>query len=182
MASIFRRLRLGFGNRPDSYGPEKSWTAGIDFSADGHVGTFEFNGTDWDVLVDGVSTGSIPGGGGGGGGTGAVFADFDATPGDLIAPAFQPITIPFNYTITSWRIIGGSTGNATFDVTRQTSLGGSSTSIVAAAPPTMTGSATASSSTLTGWTVAGNAGDILTLTLSASAGLSKVRLELLVTK
>lgn len=123
------------------------------------------------------------GGGGGGGSTGIIFADFEASPGFLVPPISQGISVAYNYEITGWRITtGGPLGSCQFDILRQTSLGGSATSIVGSAPPILSAASYNESTTLTGWTTTGDYQDFLTIQLTVSGGLQKVRIELMVDK
>jgi len=57
VASFFRRLRIGFGNLADSFGPEKAWDEGIAFKDGSNIGYIDFNGSGWDLEVNGVSVG-----------------------------------------------------------------------------------------------------------------------------
>lgn len=85
-----------------------------------------------------------------------------------------------NGTINTWTIIGDQTGSATFAISKcaRASYPGSLASIVAAAAPTMSSAATATSSTLTGWTTAVTAGDVIRVTLSSVSGLNRVQIVL----
>lgn len=119
-----------------------------------------------------------------GGGDGSIFADFDATPGEVEAAYSRPISIPFGYSITSWRVLGGEsdTGSAVFDVLRRTTIGGSATSIVGTTPPSVAGANAAEGSDMSGWTTDGDPGDLIVFHLTSAAAFHAVRIELLVTK
>lgn len=82
-------------------------------------------------------------------------------------------------TIKRWSILAFQTGSIVFDIFKDPF--GSfppTTSIVAAAPPTLSGATNATSATLTGWTISVKAGDVLGFRVSSVSGLSKVTLQL----
>jgi hypothetical protein len=191
---VGKPFRIGAGSRPDSHGPEKDAEA-LDFhdlsSPSDPAATIriEHAGDHLDVIADPEGTpvkiGEIPGGGGGGGGSGTIYCTFDANPGELESRMSEPITIPFNWTITGWRIVavyGTSAGTATFDVLRQTSLGGTPASIVGTVPPEITGANFAQGSDMTGWTTTGDSGQLLIFVLQSPQAFRSIRIELLVTK
>jgi hypothetical protein len=171
--SIWRRLRLGFGNRADSYGPEKAWTPGIDFRNGDHIGTIDFNGTDWDVSVDGSPIGKIPGSGGGGGDGG-----FTANIGFIGGPHLQvgdsmADRSLVNVTLEDWEFDVFPSGDCTveFKVNGSTiSTGGN---------PSVTGGSNAAGDT-TGWASDVVAlGDLIEFEItSVSGGVEFVRVWL----
>jgi hypothetical protein len=125
------------------------------------------------------------GGGGGGGGAGIIYADFEATPGQLIPGAQSPrITVPFDFEIKSWRISAkaGQAGAATFDVLYSSSHSGAVASVVGSVAPSMVASNTAAGSDMTGWTVSGAAGGVIVFQLDGVGGLTAARIELIVEK
>ncbi len=95
------------------------------------------------------------------------------------------IQIPFACTITAWTILSTDpavlSGDIEFDIYKDTYANyppDSGDSIVAAAPPEMTGADKATDSTLTGWTTAIAAGDVLGFEVVSVATLERVTLEL----
>lgn len=107
-----------------------------------------------------------------------IGATFDASPAEVESAVAQRVAVPFAGTITGWRIYSGEggTGSAVFDVL----LNG--VSIVASAPPTITGDDDASSTTLTGWTTAFAAGDMFAFVVVSSLGFDNVTITLQATE
>jgi hypothetical protein len=94
------------------------------------------------------------------------------------------IRIPISGTITSWSLMADLAGDIEFDVTLDApgTTYPPTTSIVAAAPPTMTGNDFATDSTLTGWTTAVTAGDVFGFTITGTpATIERVTLQIVVT-
>lgn len=121
------------------------------------------------------------GGGGGGNTSGQFIAGFDAGDFLLTAGKQQDIIAPFTGTITSWTILADETGSAVVDVWVDTYANYPPTvgdSITAAAKPTLSGSNKATSSTLTGWSTAVVAGDVLRINLDSVSGLGRLLLVL----
>jgi hypothetical protein len=120
-----------------------------------------------------------------GGGDGVIYADFEATPGQLTPGAQSPrITVPFDFEIKSWRISAkaGQAGAATFDVLYSSSHSGAVASVVGSVAPSMVASNTADGSDMTGWTVSGAAGGVIVFQLDGVGGLTAARIELIVEK
>ena len=93
------------------------------------------------------------------------------------------IQIPYNCTITGWTMLANTSGSAQITVKKSTYAGFPSTSsIVASAPPNLSGAQKATSTTLTGWTTTINLGDILEYNLDSAATVTRVVLQLLVTR
>jgi hypothetical protein len=93
------------------------------------------------------------------------------------------LQVPFNATIVSWTILADRSGSAQFDVKKSTYSGFPTTSsIVAAAPPSLSAAQKNTSSTLTGWTTAITAGDVLEFLLSSVTTCQRVILELKLTR
>ncbi|HEY4000398.1 MAG TPA: hypothetical protein VGO93_16105 [Candidatus Xenobia bacterium] len=93
--------------------------------------------------------------------------------------------VDFNCNITGWTLIGNGVGSAVLDVWVATSLSSvpsmsSANSITGGSPPTMSSAQTASSITLTGWTVALAAGDFVGFNLSSISGMTLLMLALTV--
>lgn len=94
--------------------------------------------------------------------SGQLAGGFDGGGSAIAAGSIYYGVVPFDGTITDWIIQASGSADAEFDVavaaagTRPTFPGDS---VVASAPPEMTGDDDAASSTLTGWTTALTAGD-----------------------
>lgn len=65
---------------------------------------------------------------------------------------------PFDYEIVRWTLLADQAGDVEFDI-KVDAFGGSPASIVASAPPTLSGVAEDDDTTLSGWTTTGSAGD-----------------------
>lgn len=125
-----------------------------------------------------------------------VSAAFDATQtiglvldGGLTPPTTGPkgfIRIPFACTITQWSLLADQSGSAQITIYKSTYaafVGASSgSSIVAAAAPNLTAAVKNTDSTLTGWTTAIAAGDVLLFNLDSVATCVRLVLELQVTR
>lgn len=120
---------------------------------------------------------------GGGGGTGTVRFTFTAAPATVEASISAPITVPYDWTVIGWRMFDGTggTGVATVDWLLLDHLGDTGVSITAAATPHLSGSH-AESTTLTGWTTTGSAGQLLQAVLTGVTGFREVTCELLLAK
>lgn len=66
--------------------------------------------------------------------------------------------IPFDYEIVRWSLLADQAGDVEFDV-KVSAFGGSPASIVASAPPVLSGADEDDDVTLAGWTTTGSAGD-----------------------
>lgn len=183
MASIFRRLRLGFGNRPDSYGPEKSWLAGIDFRKGSDTGTIDFNGTDWDVSVNGVQTGTIPGSGGGGGPSatrftvGAVDGNGPILPTSTVywAQVERDITLSGN-----WTLMVSPSSSVTIDIRLATfpTIPSAGDSITGGNAPAVVAD-TSATGDFTGWsTTTLTRGQVIAAVITANTGCRYIDLML----
>ena len=91
-----------------------------------------------------------------------------ATWGDSISPAsvqaatMSYVRVPYSGTITEWHIIATASCDCTIDVWKAAgALPTNANSITASAKPSLASTTTSSSSTLTGWTTAVSAGDVL---------------------
>lgn len=94
------------------------------------------------------------------------------------------IQMPYSCTITSWTIItNSSSGSAQFDIKKSNyATYPTTTSIVASAPPAVTTSQKATSSTLTGWTTTVTAGDVIEFYLTSVSTATILSLVLDVTR
>jgi len=113
--------------------------------------------------------------------------DFAMSDGsDLTSGAGTPLTCRFAGTIASWRILLDASGTIEFDLRKDTYANFPPTapdSIVASAPPETSSAIATESSTLTGWTTALAAGDVIVPHITAGGtDIKKARLELTVTR
>jgi hypothetical protein len=112
---------------------------------------------------------------GGGDTSGQFIAGWDGGGSALAAGSAVDIVAPFTGTITSWTMLPDQSGSAVVDIATDTYAGYPTfTSIVAAAPPTLATAAKATDSTLTGWTIAVTAGDLLRFTLSSASTVTRL--------
>ena len=93
------------------------------------------------------------------------------------------IQVPYGCTITGWTLVADQSGSAQITVKKSTYAGFPTTSsIVASAQPALTSAQKNTSTTLTGWTTAITAGDILEFNLDSVATCQRVTLELQITR
>lgn len=86
--------------------------------------------------------------------------------------------IPFDYEIVRWSLLADQSGDVEFDV-KVATFGGSPASIVASAPPTLSGAVEDEDATLTDWTTTGSAGDEFQYEITgAPATITRVTLVL----
>ena len=135
------------------------------------------SGTGTEVTINGVPTGGIGALektiGGGWTGNGNPIAILNS----------RPITVYVNQpcTILGWTLIADQAGSAVVDVRKTTLAGlpaGPGDSIAASAKPTITNETYAQDSTLTGWTLAVNAGDVITFQLESVSVIEQLALYL----
>jgi hypothetical protein len=120
----------------------------------------------------------------------APIAQVD-TPGVTIDGGGSPPTtgskgflrVPFNCTITAWSLVANASGSAQVTVKKCTDAAFPTTaSIVASAPPALSSQQKAVSTTLTGWTTTLNAGDWLEFNLDSITTITRLTLQLSVTR
>lgn len=90
-------------------------------------------------------------------------------------------SFPVAGTITGWRLLADQAGETDFDITKDAFASfPPTTSIVAAAPPSLNGADSAEDTTLTGWTTAVAAGDVFGFEVEAAPtpDVERVTLEL----
>ncbi len=93
------------------------------------------------------------------------------------------VQIPFACTITGWTLLADVSGSAQITVKKCSDAGFPTTaSIVASAPPLISGAQKGESSTLTGWTIAITALDILEFNLDSVTTCKRLTLELKLTR
>jgi hypothetical protein len=92
-------------------------------------------------------------------------------------------TIPYACTINANTMVADQSGSVALDIKKSTYAGfpGSLTSIVASAPPTITTAQKSTDATLTGWTTAISAGDVLQWSVSSATTVTRVNCTLTVT-
>lgn len=98
--------------------------------------------------------------------------------------AYDVVTVPFTCTIKKWRILSSdasiTSGSIVIDLWKDTYANFPPTvadTITAAAKPTVSAAIKAEDSTLTGWTIAITAGEIIRANVDSASGFTKVRLE-----
>ena len=93
------------------------------------------------------------------------------------------LQIPFDGTITGWTLIADVSGSASITVKKSTFAAfPTNSSIVASAPPALSSQQSATSTTLTGWTTAVAAGDVLEFVLASATTVKRLILELQITR
>jgi heat shock protein HslJ len=93
------------------------------------------------------------------------------------------LQIPFDGTITGWTLIADVSGSASITVKKSTFAAfPTNSSIVASAPPALSSQQNATSTTLTGWTTAVTAGDVLEFVLASATTVKRLVLELQITR
>jgi hypothetical protein len=91
-------------------------------------------------------------------------------------------TVPYACTITANTMVADQSGSVALDIKKSSFAGfpGSLTSIVASAPPTITTAQKSTDATLTGWTTAVGAGDVLQWSVSSATTITRVNCTLTV--
>jgi len=95
------------------------------------------------------------------------------------------IVVPFDCTITSWTLMADQAGSVVLDLWKASFANyppSIANSITASAKPTITADMKAFSATLTSWTVAIAAGDILAFNVDAASAITRVSVGLTVTR
>lgn len=137
--------------------------------------------------INGATVGPFGTGGGGGGGGGGMYTKGAAFAGSPVDPSAAPVVYVVAGaagTITAATIVGDLAGSATFEVWKTTYAGGpptSSNKISASAPPTVSASTKSRDTTLTGWTTAVAAGDIIAFKILTSSTFKWVSVTLEIT-
>lgn len=94
------------------------------------------------------------------------------------------VTVPYDCTITGWRIFCDPSGSIQFDIWKDTYANHPPTvadTITASAKPSVTTATKNESTTLTGWTTALTKGQVLEVNIDSVTSVTKARLELFVT-
>jgi len=114
---------------------------------------------------------------------GVIVAEVDGSGSTPATGFIGQVAVPFSGTITEWTMLSDASGSAQITVSKASYSGFPTfTSIVASAPPNLTSAQKNQSSTLTGWTTAVSAGDILKFNLDSASTVTWVGLYLQVTK
>jgi len=123
-------------------------------------------------------------GSGGGGAAGSDKGSFGAVADASTTGLIGYITIPYNGTITGWQVIGNISGNCTFDVWKQSAgvIPTIADSIVGTEKPNLLAQQINSDLSLTTWTTAVTAGDIVAIVLDNGSILSQAWLTVFITK
>jgi hypothetical protein len=119
------------------------------------------------------------------GGTSATIGvTIDGSGGTITSGIKGYVQIPYACTINSWRIIATVSGSTVIDVwkTASPTIPTVANTITGTAKPTLSVAQTSASSTLTGWTTAIAANDILAFNVDSATTVSWVILQLFVTK
>ena len=122
--------------------------------------------------------------GSGGGTAGSDKGSFGAVADASTTGLIGYITIPYNGTITGWQVIGDITGTCTFDVWKQSAgvIPTVADSIVGTEKPNLLAQQINSDLSLTTWTTAVSAGDIVGIVLDNASTLSQAWLTVFITK
>jgi hypothetical protein len=125
---------------------------------------------------------ALNGGGGGSGLTSPIIIAWDGQGGFLSTGFTRYFVSPYNCTITGWSIISeGTNPTCTIDIWKTlygTSLPTSANSITGSFSPSLSTGNVIRSSTLTGWTTAIAAGDILAFNIDAVANALTIKINL----
>jgi hypothetical protein len=132
------------------------------------------NGTTWDAYSP------TPGAGG----TTTIGITVDGAGTALTTGVKGYVQVPFACTITANRMFADQSGSVVIDVWKDVYANFPPTdadSITASAPPTISGAVKSEDATLTGWTTAISAGDILGFNVDSATTITRVTLQLVVT-
>jgi hypothetical protein len=108
-----------------------------------------------------------------------ISVGFDGAGSTLVGPLVIDKRIPFNCTILDNQLLANAAGNCTVAIAKDAYASfPPTTSIVASAPPTLSGAAKSQDSTLTGWTKTVTADDIMRFTFDSITVMTRVQLSL----
>jgi hypothetical protein len=117
----------------------------------------------------------------GGGGTGTIYAVVDGGGVALGAGIMGDVSLPFAGTITGYTLLADQAGNLVLDLWKDTYANFPPTvadTITAAAKPTLAAAAKTQDSTLTGWSKAIVAGDVLRFVIDSVATITRFTLAI----
>lgn len=123
--------------------------------------------------------------GGGGGGSGTIGCTFDGGGAAIVAGSQAEVVVPYDCTITKATLLADQIGSIVIDVWKDTYTNyppNISDSITAAAAPTISGAVKSQDSTLTGWTTAITAGDVVKFNVYSCSVIERATILLEVTK
>jgi hypothetical protein len=115
----------------------------------------------------------------------SVSATFDGGGSAVAAGTIGLVRIPYAGTITKASIFGDVSGSAVVDVWKDTWANYPPTvadTIAASAKPTLSSALAAEDSTLTGWTVAVDAGDVVAFSVDSCATITRLSIALEITR
>lgn len=94
------------------------------------------------------------------------------------------VRIPYNFTITSWTLIGSPSGSITFDIWKRAGAipTVANTIITGGTKPGFTTNTFATTSTLTGWNITGATGDVIGWNVDGCTATTVATLQLFVTR
>ena len=121
---------------------------------------------------------------GGSGGVRSVSAQFGGPGGSISANDTVWVRVPYSGTITKVSLLADASGSIVVDIWKDTYANYPPTvadTICAAAKPTLSSANKSEDSTLTGWTTAVTAGDVLKFNVDSVSGLTQVALLLEIT-
>lgn len=124
-------------------------------------------------------------GGGGGGSADAIEFVIDGGGSAITTGVKGFLEVPWDCTVTRATLVADQSGDIVIDVWADTYANAppdDAGSITASAPPTLSGAQTSQDSTLSGWTTALNAGDIIGFNVDSVSTVERVTLSLAVTK
>ena len=172
MGSLFSEFRIG-GNTPNSVVFEDARTGtnsrGIEYFSNYSANYTNRSLVDKEYVLTNISK------------VRTINVNFDNGTMPILIGDKTKIIIPENMTILSWTILSDTTGSITLDIWKSTYAAYPPTvadSIVASTPPNITSSNKNTSSTLTGWTTALSAGDVLIFTVSSNLTISNINVQL----
>jgi len=103
---------------------------------------------------------------------------------DITAGIKGDVVIPYDMTITSWTLLGDQTGDIVIGLQKSTYDNfppGPSGSITGVQKPTLSSAEKAQSSSISSWTTAITAGDIIRFTVDSCSGITRATLTIHVT-
>ena len=116
-------------------------------------------------------------------GIGLVNYIFDGNGSPLAAGSKGVFTVPFNCVISAWTMLGNTTGSVQLDVQKATYAAfPTASSISPTNKPQIVSDIKAASSTLTGWSPAVSAGEILVVNIDSASGIGRLTLGLSLTR
>ena len=120
---------------------------------------------------------------GGASGNGAVGATFDGGGAALTPGVFTDVFVPFNCTIVGATLLADTTGNLVVSVLADPYASfPPTTDLAPTTPPTISGSDKSQDTTLSGWSTAIAAGDVVRLGVVSCSSITRATLSLEVTK